>query len=136
MTSHYMHPHLRSGDHEYSGYPTIRTIDGAIHHVDANGIISPSRRLESPPAKREIDDAMRWLATMTPAKSCTIGSYGAKHAAERWAGRYVSNGAMIVAVDRAGYRQEHRPHDGLNTGIGIDRRAYRAIVDQSTEVSI
>ena len=52
-----------------------------------------------------------------------VGSYGAKHLVERWAGRYVSNGALIVAAILAGYRvvrDDNSPNCGFsaarNTG--------------------
>jgi hypothetical protein len=46
----------------------------------------------------QVDRAMEFLATLAPTKSARACSYGLKHRAEKWAGAYISNGAMIVAA--------------------------------------
>lgn len=127
MAKQNQHPQ-RSGDHQSNVFPIIRTIEGNVYAVDQCGIIFPGRQWEpkTPPPEAEIQLAMNWLAEcVSPIKTCGVDSYGAKHAVEHWAARYVCNGAMIVAAHRAGWRQSHRSHVGLNTSIGISLRSYR-----------
>lgn len=48
----------------------------------------------------QFDLCKRWLASVTLIKSFNTRhtSYGYKHMVERWAGRYISNGAFIAAA--------------------------------------
>lgn len=47
-------------------------------------------------AQAQIAACLRWLADHSIPPS--VGSYRLKHIIERWAGRYISNGACIVAM--------------------------------------
>ena len=59
------------------------------------------------PERDEIDECIRWLlkfAEPGPTLALRRTSYGYKHTVERWAGRYISNGAFITAAIELGYR--------------------------------
>ena len=106
--------------------------------VDRYGLIFPGRRLLSrqpsefgePPEAEEIAlvldliKSARLIRTRTPAFS----SYKLKHSFERVLGRYISNGAAIVALSRATIRQTPQ---GLNTMVCVSRPWVRTLDAQS-----
>ena len=81
--------------------------------IDANGIVH--KEPGSPPVPSEVELCRDWLLLYaTPATSCgRRSSYGLKHDVEKWAGRYVSNGAFILAALKNGYRVRSWP-DSIN----------------------
>ncbi len=50
--------------------------------------------------------AVAWLNHIPRRKTVNLGSYSLKHQAERWAGDYISNGAIIAAAIHLGFRIE------------------------------
>jgi hypothetical protein len=50
--------------------------------------------------------AAEWLKHIPRRSSVNLGSYSLKHQAERWAGDYVSNGALIAAAVHLGFKVE------------------------------
>lgn len=50
--------------------------------------------------------AVDWLRHIPKRKTVNLGSYWLKHQAERWAGDYVSNGALIAAAIHLRFRVE------------------------------
>lgn len=81
-------------------------------------------RLFSDDSLAQVATALAWIDAIKTTKTPKIGSYGAKHSAERW-GRengfssYVANGALIVA---AVYRDVplKRVKDSPNALLGLD----------------
>ncbi len=68
----------------------------------------------------QIDAALAYLKAGAPddhAPSSGMYSYGLKHRAERWAGRYISNGAMIAAAFMLGWKVKRDTLAGLNATI-------------------
>lgn len=58
-------------------------------------------RTKVPIDPEEFETCVDWLARCTLRKTVNLElgtSYGLKHQVERWAGRYVTNGAFIAAV--------------------------------------
>lgn len=107
-------------------YPTITLANGREVSVDENGLIHPRRdRLHPPPRPAEVDTATQWLATLPPAarlRSATgLSSYAAKHVMERMTGRYVTNGAFLLALHRCGFLLAARPAE-LNAETNITSR--------------
>ena len=76
----------------------------------------------SPPPDRvdefaqQVDAARRWIAASPDARRIVErrGSYVLKHAAERWAGAHVQNGAFIVAAALSGFQPVHSRYPGPN----------------------
>ncbi len=77
------------------------------------GFIDPDQYPDQPelhteiPARDQIDSAKLWLSEyVEPATTFALQrtSYGYKHTVERWAERYISNGAFITAAIELGYR--------------------------------
>ena len=112
----------------------VTMINRDVWGVDRFGLSwSRPGRLITPPAADEIAIATEWLTErigdagriQTP----TVGSYSLKHAAERWAGHPVGNGAMIVALARLGYtlRQQRAQGRRLNVAAGVSWKWYRRL---------
>ena len=55
-----------------------------------------------------------------------VGSYGLKHVCERWCGRYISNGELLVGAAYVGLEMLI-PMDGPNAYIGVDKRQLNQI---------
>lgn len=76
---------------------------------------------------QEIARASRWLQgipTVSRATARNVGSYSAKHQAERWAGGYVREGALIVAALAAGVPiKPYSQGRGHGAYLGLSRRA-------------
>jgi hypothetical protein len=67
-----------------------------------------------------IDAALAYLkagAPLNSAPSAGMYSYSLKHRAEKWAGRYISNGAMIAAALMLGWKVKRAWNDGLNATV-------------------
>lgn len=73
------------------------TIDG-LNGEDRPNFLE--RRTELLVGVDQFERAVRWMAHIPSIKkpNASFGSYFAKHAAEHWAGAYVSNGALIAAA--------------------------------------
>ena len=70
-------------------------------------------KLKWKPNLDEVDLAMRFIqehAVPRRVSSRSQGSYGLKHAVERWAGTYISNGAFIAAALALGYEARRFPN--------------------------
>ncbi|MGC2836156.1 MAG: hypothetical protein WA238_18915 [Methylocella sp.] len=68
----------------------------------------------------QIDAALAYLRAGAPldrAPSAGMYSYGLKHRAEEWAGRYISNGAMIAAAIMLGWKVKRDAIYGLNATV-------------------
>ncbi len=81
----------------------------------------------------EIHRAACWLDGMETVKHPDrFGSCGLKHSAERWAGAYVREGALIVAALALGVpikpygRQGHGAHIGVSAAAVVRRRQEAA----------
>lgn len=116
-----------------SGFHSITAVDGRTFFIDEDGVILGRERWSAPrnpPSEADIADVVRWIQArgITCRKSPSVFSYSLKHAAERWIGRHVSNGAAIVALDRCGFSQVI---DGKNTWAGIALRSYRSLPEVS-----
>ena len=75
----------------------------------------------------EIKAAIRYMDMCRESKGREANSYGMKHRAERWAGRYIANGSMIAAALVMGAEIRRLPHGSPNADIRIDepRRCWR-----------
>jgi hypothetical protein len=98
-------------------YPDL-TIDGLAgdRRPDFEG-----RRLELVAAVDEFDRAVAWLSMVPKRKSPNRldgHSYGLKHAAEEWAGAYITNGALIAAAVHLGFPIVQCP-SAINCWIGV-----------------
>jgi hypothetical protein len=73
----------------------------------------------------EFERAIAWLRLVPRRANINQNhsSYGLKHAAERWAGAYVSNGALIAAALHLGIRLEQcRGREGINALLAVSSR--------------
>ncbi len=124
---------IRPGQTATRKHPKIRTVDGQVHSVDEDGLIGQSGRLwpvGSPPSESDIQAAASWLQLRTQQiKSPGVGSYAAKHAAEKYIGRYIPNGAIIVAAYRLGIRQVA---ESINSGLFISSRAFERLPESKS----
>jgi len=98
-------------------YPYL-TIDGLAgdRRPDFEG-----RRMELVAAVDEFERAVAWLSVIPKRKSPNRDdghSYGLKHAAEEWAGAYITNGALIAAAVHLGFPIAPCP-SAINCWIGI-----------------
>jgi hypothetical protein len=82
-------------------------------------------RAQLPEALDELVRALAWLRAAPKAKTPRHSSYILKHAAERWAHGYVSNGALITAalMLEIPICEEYRGRPTLNPFIGIGVRS-------------
>lgn len=91
--------------------------------LNSSGIDGPDG--SGPISVDEVVDATRWLAQVGRTKKAHArygDSYGLKHEAERWARRYISNGAFIAAAVGLGFQVVPTGRNGL---INIaDRRRW------------
>jgi len=81
---------------------------------------------------RQVEIAVIWLQDAPIIKTITVSSYASKHICETLANTYVSNGALLVAVNLLGI--PHRK-EGLNARLPISRSWYKkqmSIAYQST----
>ena len=78
----------------------------------------------------EVSDALQWIGTKSPTKRISnksVGSYSAKHMAEKWLGIdrnenvYIPNGALIIAALMRDFPVK-RIHDTPNAFIGISKK--------------
>ncbi len=104
------------------------TIDGQDYYVSLDGLEllqSPCRKYEATPVNRhEVAACIDWLTAVgRKTKTPAVDSYDLKHVIERRIGRYVSNGATIVAAYRCGYPMGQV--DGFDCLIGISKRCCR-----------
>jgi hypothetical protein len=59
-----------------------------------------------------------WLRLVPKVQQPRRSSYYLKHAAEKWAGAYISNGALIAAAVHLGFAIERAPSN-INAQIGV-----------------
>ncbi|QDV41414.1 hypothetical protein Enr13x_12530 [Stieleria neptunia] len=110
-------------------YPTVRMVTGEQFHVDQNGLLMFGNpyRIREKPSPELVAICLRWLERAEKIKTPGLNSYGLKHAVERWAGEYVSNGAFILAAHELGFRMipdDRTWRATLNVDVGISRRWY------------
>lgn len=89
--------------------------DGWVYNVDANGVVSKLLKRckwtkkwtwDEPPDEKQVAVCTAWLQEHAkPRKTVNrrYSSYSLKHVAERAAGEYVTNGALILAALRLGH---------------------------------
>ena len=78
-------------------------------------------------AVEEVVAAVKYMVLCAESSNKEIGSYGMKHRAERWAGRYIANGSMIAAALMAGAEIRRQSPDSPNAHILVDepRKCWR-----------
>ena len=79
------------------------------------------RRMELIASVDEFERAVAWLSVIPKRKSPNRDdghSYGLKHAAEKWAGAYITNGALIAAAVHLGFPITPCP-SAINCWIGV-----------------
>ncbi|MDV6034399.1 MAG: hypothetical protein F9B45_30765 [Phycisphaera sp. RhM] len=123
-------------------YPIAASIRGEVFRVDKLGLLTPGRAYPvcTMPAAKSVDRAVRWLerADAGRIKTPSISSYTLKHAAERWTGQYISNGAFIVAAHQRGFRMMPRQgslYAPINMLVGMSKRVYYSL-PESLEDSV
>lgn len=89
--------------------------------VSANGV----NGCKIEPRANEVELAKSFLLTCKPTKTTFVSSYGLKHAAEEWAGEYISNGALITAAIEMGLGTKYLPHYGPNVGIAVSKNIFK-----------
>lgn len=117
LTALRQHPDLSLNGFRYNGLDKS-PFDGAKSEHESRA------RLFSDDSLAQIATAIRWIDSVKKVKTHKIGSYGAKHSAERW-GRenglasYVANGALIVAAvhRKVGLRREQ---NNPNAELALD----------------
>lgn len=123
-----MSEEITNGDFTYKLY------DNGFHYGDHN-LTEEEKKLKSwhPINQDEVKLAESWIDALRQAGEYQLfsadeklsyytqnkirGSYSLKHTAERWAGSYISNGAMIQAARNKGLATIHE--EGINCQIGI-----------------
>jgi|GEM_PF-2227159 len=114
--------------------PQVTMVSGDTWVVSRRGLCRPREGYGVDlPEKAQIRLAMKWLTCRIGdtgrIKTPTISSYSLKHSAERWSGRYISNGAMIFALARLGFpmRVARRQCRQINAMAGVSWRWYRRL---------
>ncbi len=130
-----------------NSHPGMVTVDGYVVYVDLLGTIDGltrdgKRRCDHPAPPPDVVDilaVMDWIENrkLKPIKTPTISSYRLKHAAEKYLKRYISNGALIIAMDRCGFNQrmERNTWCAMNTYIGVSLKQYRDLPEATGEAS-
>jgi len=103
------HPRLTTFGFHPRGHPRLK---------DRSDMLS-SKRVEEYRAARAFIEAMGTTKTVT---TTSPSSYETKHVAERWAGRYISNGMLLVAAVAMGL-PILTSNGSPNAHIGLSRRA-------------
>jgi hypothetical protein len=84
--------------------PDIAAARKRFHNISSDGIALVYRTAGYHPIQQDqVDAAKQFLAQIKPTKRARVSSYCLKHAIEIFAGRYVSNGAAIVAAIALGF---------------------------------
>jgi hypothetical protein len=106
---------------------------------------SPSRRLNFPENRQqfvetgfaEFKNACDFLSGCLLRKTVNRkmgGSYGLKHKAERWAGDYISNGALIAAAIHLGIRFE-QDNDSPNVHLAVSSKCPLVLGKKASNVT-
>ena|ERR1700722_4352528 len=103
--------------------------------LSANGIFAGGdgrgcRPAPQPIVASQFEDALAFLSRLTPTKTARICSYVLKHIAERWAGSYISNGALIAAALALRLVVETYPPswgDNPTVAVGVSRKSLKAL---------
>lgn len=114
-------------------YPRVRVCVGSgksasleFQRVDAAGLLHFGRRAEihGQPDRNQVAALVALLQLLPPVitKQPTCNSYSLKHTLERALGAYVTNGSLIVALDRVGIPQRAA---GINSLACVSRRWLR-----------
>lgn len=125
-----------------AGLESITDTSGRQWIVVASGLADPTGRWpsrEQSPDPDHVRRARKWLAeraTPVRGRGPMVSAYAAKHSAERWCGRPVSRGAMILAAHRMGLRVRSVRGWGGTAGarIGICRRSYRQLPEMAASM--
>ena len=94
--------------------------------INANGVIIPQGASGAVPSEEEVNICMEFLRQCLRTKRGRAYSYGLKHVIQRWAGKYVSNGATIAAAIRLGLTTTHE-RGGPNCWIGVRVRSIEKL---------
>ncbi|KJC44812.1 hypothetical protein UP09_14265 [Bradyrhizobium sp. LTSP885] len=109
--------------HEISPAQALEIARRRFCRISADGILLARRGAPYQEIiVEQVNRAMEFLATLTPTKSARACSYQLKHAAESWAGAYISNGALIVAAIALGLKVRSAGRDfesNPNALIGV-----------------
>jgi hypothetical protein len=95
-------------------YPDL-TIDGLGGDHRPN---LEQRRADLIAAHDQFERAVSWLQLVPKVQEPRRSSYYLKHAAQRWAGDYVSNGALTAAAVHLGFPIKRAPSQ-INCAIGV-----------------
>ena len=92
--------------------PELLPFGWMVEGMDGLGDIGGSAWHADRDLREQVQHAMRFLREHArPRESFNRrhGSYGLKHMAEKWAGAYISNGALIAAALSLGYEARRFP---------------------------
>jgi hypothetical protein len=86
-----------------------------------------------PPDERQVETCRRWLRLFAePRKTINLryDSYGHKHRVEHWTRAYISNGALVEAARREGYRivRTHASSPNARFNFGVRQHPRLALV--------
>jgi|SRR5579863_2182284 len=96
---------------------------------DANGFPGPWPPA-GPPDPEEVSVCKAFLGRCERTKIPRVGSYGLKHIIERWAGKYVSNGACIQAALDLGLVVRPYGPGNPNARLGVSRRSVLGVATE------
>lgn len=83
-------------------------------------MIDDTNASDDPIAPEEIEVCRKWLSRATVSNPPRLNSFWVKHVIEHWAGRTISNGALIVAAYEAGFQIGKEVTDrGTNVTLGL-----------------
>ena len=91
------------------------------------GLNNPPSEGSFADAEEEIVAAVKYMALCQESKNGEAYSYGMKHRAENWAGRYIANGSMIAAALMVGANIRRESPRSPNAYILVDepRKCWR-----------
>lgn len=127
------------------GYPHIFSQNnGQQYFIDQSGLLDgrctfgPNkghRRVDAPEARPPVDEVhaiVEWFMRrpLYGQKTATVSSYHLKHLARESLGRYVCNGAMILALDCCGIAQcvDIGFYAELNTVVCVSKKSYKYLL--------
>ena len=99
----------------------IKTIDNRCLTIVPTGVINVDDDTTGIVSQLEIDLCRQWLSRATVANPPSLNSFWIKHVVENWAGRPISNGALIVAAYEAGFQIGKEVTDrSVNVTLGLN----------------
>ncbi len=100
----------------------VETDSGERLQIGADGVVQAEASSFVEVEVHQVKECLQWLGRAEPSPDSEVSSFWLKHIVQDWAGTEISNGAVIVAAHRLGFRIRRDPGEtSSNVSIGIAR---------------